>query len=170
MLAAFAGFEAVRLVLPALHGTGATPFTGGFDPKSLVANLLLLQGIGVEDHLSWNAPSWSISAEFFTYLLFAAVIFATGRRAWIWLVAAAVTAPFSLLAFSTSHMDVSFDFGFIRCLYGFSLGALLAWFQHDSIAEARQAMVGGGRAHRLDAGRARHYRGDRDVRFRRRNE
>src|SRR5438128_9083965 len=46
MLAAFAGFEAVRLVLPALHGTGATPFTGGFDPKSLVANLLLLQGIG----------------------------------------------------------------------------------------------------------------------------
>ena len=55
-------------------------------------------------------------------------------------------------------------------LAGFSLGALLAWFQHDSIAEARQAMVGGGRAHRLDAGRARHYRGDRDVRFRRRNE
>ncbi|TGR94617.1 acyltransferase, partial [Mesorhizobium sp. M2E.F.Ca.ET.209.01.1.1] len=36
-----------------------------------------------------------------------------------------------------------FDFGFIRCLYGFSLGALLAWFQHDSIAEARQALGGG---------------------------
>ncbi|RUU13290.1 acyltransferase [Mesorhizobium sp. USDA-HM6] len=143
MLAAFIAFEAVRLVLPALHGTGAAPFTGGFDPRSLVANLLLLQGMGVEDHLSWNAPSWSISAEFFTYLLFAGVVFATGRRAWIWFVAAAVTAPFFLLAFSTRHMDVSFDFGFIRCLYGFSLGALLAWFQHDSIAEARQALSGG---------------------------
>ena len=46
MLAAFAGFEAVRLVLPTLHGTGATPFTGGFDPKSLVANLLLLRALG----------------------------------------------------------------------------------------------------------------------------
>ncbi|TIO74577.1 MAG: acyltransferase [Mesorhizobium sp.] len=143
MLAAFAGFEAIRLVLPALHGTGAAPFTGGFDLRSLVANLFLLQGMGVEEHLSWNAPSWSISAEFFTYLLFASVVFATGRRAWIWFVAAAVTAPFFLLAFSPRHMDVSFDFGFIRCLYGFSLGALLAWFQHDSIAEARQAMAAG---------------------------
>ena len=143
MLAAFAAFEALRLVLPALHGTGAAPFTGGFDLKSLFANLLLLQGMGVEDHLSWNAPSWSISAEFFTYLLFAGVVFGAGRRAWIWFVAAAVTAPFFLLAFSTRHMDVSFDFGFIRCLYGFSLGALLAWFQHDSIAEARQAFADG---------------------------
>ncbi|MEW6633429.1 MAG: acyltransferase [Pseudomonadota bacterium] len=143
MLAAFVAFEALRLVLPALHGTGAAPFSGGFDLKGLVANLLLLQGMGVEDHLSWNAPSWSISAEFFTYLLFAGVVFAAGRRAWIWFVAAAVTAPLFLLAFSTRHMDVSFDFGFIRCLYGFSLGALLAWFQHDSIAEARQALGGG---------------------------
>ena len=143
MLAAFVGFEALRLVLPALHGTGLAPFTGGFDFKSLVANLFLLQGMGVEDHLSWNAPSWSISAEFFTYLLFAAVVFAARQRAWIWFVAAAVTAPFFLLAFSTRHMDVSFDFGFIRCLYGFSLGALLAWFQHDSIAEARQTLAGG---------------------------
>ncbi|CDX11224.1 Acyltransferase 3 [Mesorhizobium sp. ORS 3324] len=143
MLAAFFAFEALRLALPALHGTAAAPFTGGFDLKSLAANLLLLQGTGVEDRLSWNAPSWSISAEFFTYLLFAGVVFATGRRAWIWFVAAAVTAPFFLLGFSTRHMDVSFDFGFIRCLYGFSLGALLAWFQHDSIAEARQAMAGG---------------------------
>jgi peptidoglycan/LPS O-acetylase OafA/YrhL len=143
MLAAFAALEALRLLLPQLHGTGAAPFTGGFDVKSLVANLFLLQGMGFEDHLSWNAPSWSISAEFFAYLMFAGVVFASGRRAWIWFVAAAVTAPFFLLAFSNRHMDVSFDFGFIRCLYGFSLGALLAWFQHDSIAAARQAIAGG---------------------------
>ncbi|UCI05931.1 acyltransferase family protein [Mesorhizobium sp. B1-1-8] len=143
MLAAFAAFEALRQVVPQLHGTGAAPFTAGFDLKSLVANLLLLQGMGVEDHLSWNAPSWSISAEFFAYLLFAGVVFATGRQAWIWFAAGAATAPFFLLAFSTRHMDVSFDFGFIRCLYGFSLGALLAWFQHDSIATARQALSGG---------------------------
>ncbi|TIT24045.1 MAG: acyltransferase, partial [Mesorhizobium sp.] len=76
----------------------------------------------------------------------AAVVFTAGRRSWICLVAAAVTAPLFLLAFSHTHMDVSFDFGFIRCLYGFSLGALLAWFQHDSIAEARQALAGDGRA------------------------
>ncbi|UVK37306.1 acyltransferase [Mesorhizobium sp. AR10] len=141
MLLAFAAFETLRLVLPQLHGTGAAPFTGGFDLKSFLANLFLLQGMGFADHLSWNAPSWSISAEFFAYMLFAGVVFAAGQRAWIWFVAAAVTAPLFLLAVSTRHMDVSFDFGFIRCLYGFSLGALLAWFQHDSIAAARQALA-----------------------------
>lgn len=144
MLAAFAGFELLLLMLPQLHGTGAAPFTGGFDLNSLLANLLLLQGVGFEDQLTWNAPSWSISAEFFAYLLFAGVVFVAGVRAWIWFVAAAVTAPLFLLGFSTHHMDVSFDFGFIRCLYGFSLGALLAWFQHDSIAGARQALARGG--------------------------
>ena len=144
MLAAFAGFELLRLMLPQLHGAGVAPFTGGFDLKSLVANLLLLQGVGFEDQLTWNAPSWSISAEFFAYLLFAGVVFVAGARAWVWFVAAAVTAPLFLLGFSTHHMDVSFDFGFIRCLYGFSLGALLAWFQHDSIAGTRQALARGG--------------------------
>jgi peptidoglycan/LPS O-acetylase OafA/YrhL len=144
MLAAFAGFELLRLMLPQLHGTGAAPFTGGFDPRSLLANLLLLQGVGFEDQLTWNAPSWSISAEFFAYLLFAGVVFVAGARAWIWFVAAAVTAPLFLLGFSTHHMDVSYDFGFIRCLYGFSLGALLAWFQHDSIAGARQVLAANG--------------------------
>ncbi|TGW06118.1 acyltransferase, partial [Mesorhizobium sp. M2D.F.Ca.ET.145.01.1.1] len=87
---------------------------------------------------------WSISAEFFAYLLFAGVVFIAGARAWIWFVAAAVTASLFLLGFSTHHMDVSYDFGFIRCLYGFSLGALLAWFQHDSIAGARQVLVTNG--------------------------
>ncbi|TPM36598.1 acyltransferase [Mesorhizobium sp. B2-3-5] len=144
MLAAFAGFELLRLLLPALHGTGAALFTEGFDLKSLLANLLLLQGVGFEDRLTWNAPSWSISTEFFAYLLFAGVVFVAGARAWIWFVAAAVTAPLFLLGFSTHHMDVSYDFGFIRCLYGFSLGALLAWFQHDSIAGARQILARSG--------------------------
>ena len=74
---------------------------------------------------------------------FAGAVVAAGRRAWVWFAAPAVTVPLCLLAFSTRHMDVSFDFGFVRCLYGFSLGALIAWFQHDSIAEARQALSGG---------------------------
>ncbi|WP_421913444.1 acyltransferase family protein [Mesorhizobium sp.] len=144
MLLAFAAFETLRLVLPQLNGTGPAPFTGGFDIQSFFANLFLVQDLGFENQLTWNAPSWSISAELFAYLLFAAAVFVAGARAWVWFVAAVVTAPLFLLAFSTHHMDVSFDFGFIRCLYGFSLGALLAWFQHDSIAEARQALAGGG--------------------------
>ena len=162
MLAAFAGFELLpRLMLPQLHGAGVAPFTGGFDLKSLVANLLLLQGVGFEDQLTWNAPSWSISAEFFAYLLFAGVVFVAGARSWVWFVAAAVTAPLFLLGFSTRHMDVSFDFGFIRCLYGFSLGALLAWFQHDSHCRGTTGARQGWPARGLDRCRDRHGVGHR---------
>lgn len=140
MLAAFVAFEALRLLLPQLRGNGAEPFTGGFGLDSLLANLLLLQGVGFTGQLTWNAPSWSISAEFFAYLLFAAAILVAARRAWIFFVAVALVAPLFLLAFSPTNMDVSWDFGFIRCLYGFSLGALLSWFQHDSITAARRSI------------------------------
>lgn len=141
MLAAYAVFEALRLVLPSVNDGGDAPFTGAFDLRSLFANLFLLQGMGVENGLTWNGPSWSISAEFFSYLVFAGAVF--GRRAWLWLAAAALIAPLFLLTFSTTHMDVSYDFGFIRCLYGFSLGALLSLFRHDAITSARRTLASG---------------------------
>lgn len=37
---------------------------------TFVLNLLLLHAWGLTDLVSWNQPSWSISAEFFAYLLF----------------------------------------------------------------------------------------------------
>lgn len=39
-------------------------------PLDFLYNLVLLQAWGVTDHLSFNSPSWSISAEFFCYLIF----------------------------------------------------------------------------------------------------
>ncbi|MFU0505568.1 acyltransferase family protein [Pseudaminobacter sp. NGMCC 1.201702] len=138
MLAAFVGFELLRLLLPQLRGNGAAPFTGSDSIGSLFTNLFLLHGIGFENQLTWNAPSWSISAEFFAYLFFAAAMFVAGRRAWMFFVVAPLVAPLLLLAFSATGMDVSWDFGFVRCLYGFSLGALLSWFQHDAISAVRR--------------------------------
>src|SRR5688572_11994062 len=41
-----------------------------FSFHDLFANLLLVHGWGVSDDLSLNKPSWSISAEWFAYLLF----------------------------------------------------------------------------------------------------
>jgi peptidoglycan/LPS O-acetylase OafA/YrhL len=38
--------------------------------KDLVWNFLLLQAWGVTEGTGWNAPSWSISAEWFAYILF----------------------------------------------------------------------------------------------------
>jgi peptidoglycan/LPS O-acetylase OafA/YrhL len=137
MLLAFVAFELLRLMLPQLRGAGAAPFTEDNSIGSLVANLLLLQGTGLEDRLTWNGPSWSISTEFFAYLFFAAVVFVARKRAWAVLACAAVVGPLVLLRFADT-MDVSYDFGLVRCLYGFSIGALLSWFQHDRLVEARR--------------------------------
>lgn len=40
------------------------------DLGSLLANLLLVQGWGWDFRLTWNFPAWSLSSEWFAYLLF----------------------------------------------------------------------------------------------------
>lgn len=144
MLMAFAAFELLRLFLPQLRGGGADPFTEGYSIGSFFANLFLVQGLGFEDRLTWNGPSWSISTEFFTYLIFAGVVLLFGKRAWIWFVAAIVVGPIFLFFASSTYMNVTVDYGFIRCIYGFSLGALLAHFGHDRLVASRQWLAQGG--------------------------
>lgn len=52
-------------------------------PFDLLANLLMLQGLGVGANL--NGPSWSVSTEFAAYLLFPAFVFAVfHRRVVVW--------------------------------------------------------------------------------------
>lgn len=47
--------------------------------ESLPANLLLLHAWGFAPEAGWNHPSWSISAEWFAYLLFPAFAFVAWR-------------------------------------------------------------------------------------------
>lgn len=62
--------------------------------------LILLHAWGVVEKPTWNAPSWSISAEWFAYLLFPllapALIWVRDRTS-AWLIAAAVLAATALL-------------------------------------------------------------------------
>ncbi len=41
-----------------------------FNSDAIVPNILLIQAWNTVNHLSFNYPSWSVSAEFFVYLLF----------------------------------------------------------------------------------------------------
>lgn len=43
------------------------------DTHAVVAKLLLVQSPGLEHSLTCSYPSWSMSTEFYAYLLFAAV-------------------------------------------------------------------------------------------------
>jgi peptidoglycan/LPS O-acetylase OafA/YrhL len=138
MLAAFVGFELLRLVLPQLRNGGEAPFSGGDNLASLLENIFLIHGLGFAHGLSWNSPSWSISTEFFAYMTFALIMLAFGRRAWLVILAPVVLGPIVLLRFSPHYMDATWDYGFVRCLYGFSLGVLLCWSQGRAIAGERQ--------------------------------
>jgi peptidoglycan/LPS O-acetylase OafA/YrhL len=55
-------------------------FTADASPLAFLSNTFLAHGLGVHDHLTFNGPSWSISVEFWTYLVFALVCLGTGMR------------------------------------------------------------------------------------------
>lgn len=124
VLAIFVGWELLRLLVPLLRGAGPAPFTGPYSVDGLANALLLLNGLGFEPSLRWNSPSWSISSEFWTYVLFGLAVVTLLARYWLVLLPAVILGPFALLAWSPDYMDTTVQFGFIRCLYGFSLGAL----------------------------------------------
>jgi peptidoglycan/LPS O-acetylase OafA/YrhL len=95
----------------------------GYSGNGFVLTLLLLQTF-TEGHLSnWNPPSWSISAEIWTYLVFALLCkLRTGFLPSLLLIV--VLAPFILMQFSDRHLDVCYAGALVRCMFSFSLGAM----------------------------------------------
>jgi peptidoglycan/LPS O-acetylase OafA/YrhL len=135
MLALFVAWEMMkvfrRILIPGLSSIDpVAPFSTVQEaPNAILANLLLVQSLHVFDSLTWNLPSWSISTEFYTYALFAVCLVGLRRRAWSILVLAMIGGPLLIAALSGRNMDTSYDWGMIRCIYGFSAG-VLAWNIH----------------------------------------
>jgi len=103
------------------------PFTEAASPWAIISNALLLQGLGVHDQLTLNHPSWSISAEFWTYLVFGVVCLVAGLRSKTMAVAAALLAGMGAAVvgrYSPDFIDTTYGYGFFRCLYGFFVGVL----------------------------------------------
>ncbi len=75
------GLEIAKLALvQAGVSSGQPPFSGTNSFGALAAHLLFLQAIIPFGDYTWNGPSWSLSTEFYTYFVFAAVAFAMARR------------------------------------------------------------------------------------------
>jgi len=133
MLAALIALELTHLALAHWHplpGERAA-FTADRSPTTILTNLFLVQSLGLHPFETWNGPAWSISTEFYTYLVFAAVcLVARGRKFRAALsVLLAVFGLAVLARFSRYGMRETFDWGFFRCLYGFFTGVLTyeAW-------------------------------------------
>jgi peptidoglycan/LPS O-acetylase OafA/YrhL len=102
---------------------------GGHDPDvhvpSFFTNLFLLQAYGVHDYLYWNRPSWSISAELGAYVVFFVMTATWDRKGRVLPPFVAAFLMYAAL-FSLDgdrQMDITYDFGWLRCLAGFYLGS-----------------------------------------------
>jgi peptidoglycan/LPS O-acetylase OafA/YrhL len=107
------------------------PFTGPNSPDAIAMNLVFGQSLGFVQHLTWNPPSWSISAEFWAYMIFAAALLAATtwfsriRFAAVILVSALIIGSAAvLISFAKHGIDATYDLGLVRCLYGFLVGYL----------------------------------------------
>lgn len=112
-------------------------------PRQFFESLSLLHSFGSTLH-NWNAPSWSIAAEFWAYLAFAVLVTLLRRRAAAGFAALAATGLVVLLLWSPEGLNSSFQLGLFRCFYGFGLGALVqtaaaGWRWSGTLAESLSA-------------------------------
>jgi peptidoglycan/LPS O-acetylase OafA/YrhL len=89
---------------------------------SFLHNVFLTQNVFL-DYSSWNFVSWSISAEFYTYMLFALVM-TMSRNARAVLLAACTVIVFSSLLYLTEHSFTA-QHGLVRCFYSFFMGVVV---------------------------------------------
>lgn len=112
---AFAGKPMAQRIAPVL------------DPAAALPNLALLHSFGVSQTLSLDFPSWSISAEWFVYLLFptlaAFVLWAGPRGAIVGAIALALALALAREALGLRDWTRStVDFGLLRAVPSFLAG------------------------------------------------
>jgi peptidoglycan/LPS O-acetylase OafA/YrhL len=117
--------EAAEMIVSQGRAAGGAAFQEPNTLLSLVPNILLVQALGFFSTLGWNIPSWSISVEMATYVVFMAI--AVLCRGWESLAACGIVvfSMMVLLASSSKYMNVTYDYGLYRCLMGFFVGSLL---------------------------------------------
>lgn len=108
-------------------GFGGTSQLDDNNLFTFISNLFLLHGLGINESLSWNQPSWSISTEFFAYIVFFATAITLDRaqRLWVPLVLSAALYGFIFLVVQPEELKITYDHGFIRCLAAFYLGVFV---------------------------------------------
>lgn len=135
MLALLLALELLKvgLLLIDVPGSVNEPFGSATSWNALLSNLLLLQTTGVHDQLTWNGPSWSIGAEWFAYLLFPLFMPLVFRTRWLSRQALVAVALLGLFLISRGDsLDVTFDYGLIRCALEFGLGVITYQIYKDA--------------------------------------
>jgi peptidoglycan/LPS O-acetylase OafA/YrhL len=96
---------------------------------ALIQHIFLVQAIGpTGNHNTFNVPSWSISVEFYTYLIFGCIVLLAGKgsRHFIFLVIAAASVGMLASAATFGFEDILSGLG------GFFMGCLTAAFVNNT--------------------------------------
>ncbi|MBX6324073.1 MAG: acyltransferase, partial [Rhodospirillaceae bacterium] len=117
------------------------PFAPGSTAGELAAGLALVHSWGLYDHLTWNWPSWSISAEWAAYIAFPALL-PLLYRVRVEIAPAAIPLLIGgLFALMKLHgrddLDMTFDLGVPRGLLSFAIGIAAYRLFEAAPAEAR---------------------------------
>ena len=133
VLLALVAVELSRLAISHFHPIAGehAAFTSDRSVYAIMTNLALVQSLGLHPFDTWNGPAWSISVEFYTYLIFAAVCAVLPNR----LTRLAVSLLLALVGlivlarFSQFGMRETYHWALARCVFGFFLGTLTyeAW-------------------------------------------
>lgn len=125
MLVLFFLLECLRYLLSMKFGIELleAPFEKN-NLSAFFANILLIQN-WVLSYKTFNAPSWTISAEFFNYAIFAALLVLCHRRRKLFvniLLISIVTSGCLIIIFRFIPYGI---YGPLKCFYGFLIGALI---------------------------------------------
>lgn len=99
--------------------------TTGRTLEGLIRTATLTNSFGLESQSKWNQPSWSISAEWWTYVAFGLLALGLGRWLKLGLIGMALLGTAICVGFHAT-LHIVPDHGVFRCFMGFGLGALLA--------------------------------------------
>ncbi|MFZ4380533.1 MAG: acyltransferase family protein [Sandarakinorhabdus sp.] len=125
VLLAFLGTELAGAALASPDLMQRDAFDAERSVEAWVLSAAFLQIFGLLPGLSWNPPSWSIAAEFWTYLVFAGLMIVGRRRAGLLLAITAGVSVAVLALVAPEGINATFDFSLWRCLFGFCFGALI---------------------------------------------
>lgn len=106
--------------------SGQAPFSHLYTLKDFIANLLLIQSIfNYFYYLSWNGAAWSISTEFYTYVIFGA-LFMVSKKSLIPLIIFIYLVikifKFTIFSYFENFYSI-FNTFFFTCIYYFSIGS-----------------------------------------------
>ena len=107
-------------------------FSDQFSPLSIILNILLLSGIGIPGGAPLNPPSWSISVEFYVYILFS-ILSILGKRFLIFTSILIFSLSIFILAWSSGTLHPAQPSLIIfRGLVGFFAG-VICYFLYENL-------------------------------------